>query len=207
MNYQLAYRIGFHPWEDAEDQETFRRTIFENVAQEEARYGAPFGAALDLGTGSGIWAVELGKRGWEVTGVDIVERALDRARERAGSERVDLRLVRADVTNLSDSGLRPGFRLVLDTGTFHGLRRREREAMGREVSAVAADDATVLLLGWTPRRRGPLPRGVSMADVESAFPGWAVQELGPTGFRAPKPIELLLAPNERWFRLRRGYSM
>ena len=75
--------------------------------------------------------------------------------------------------------------------------------MGREVSAIAAEDATVLLLGWAPKRRGPLPRGVSLSEVESAFAGWKVTEMGPTGFEAPKPIELLLRPDERWYRLRR----
>jgi hypothetical protein len=48
---------------------------------------------------------------------------------------------------------------VLDTGTFHGLIAAKREAMGQEVSAVAAPDATVLLIAWAPKRRGPLPRG------------------------------------------------
>jgi hypothetical protein len=47
------------------------------------------------------------------------------------------------------------FRLVLDTGTFHGLTDAEREAMGREVNAVAADDApccsTVLRLRASDR--------------------------------------------------------
>ena len=95
-----------------------------------------------------------------------------------------------------------GFRLVLDTGTFHGLTAAQREAMGREVSAVAAPDATVLLIAWAPKRRGPLPRGVSRGEVEAAFPGWDVIDVGDSGFEAPKPVELLMKPEERWYRLR-----
>jgi hypothetical protein len=60
------------------------------------------------------------------------------------------------------------------------------------------------MLGWSPKRRGPLPRGVSQSEVESAFAGWTVTDVGPTGFQAPKPIELLLRPDGRWYRLRRG---
>jgi hypothetical protein len=71
------------------------------------------------------------------------------------------------------------------------------------VSAITADDATALMLGWAPQRRGPLPRGTSRGEIEAAFPGWRVTDVGPTRFQAPKPIELLMKPDERWYRLRR----
>ena len=45
--------------------------------------------------------------------------------------------MRASVTDLRPADVGPGFRLVLDTGTLHGLHDAEREAMGRAVSAVA----------------------------------------------------------------------
>jgi hypothetical protein len=99
------------------------------------------------------------------------------------------------------SAVRGEASLVLDTGTFHGLTAAQREAMGREVSAVAAPDATVLLIAWAPKRRGPLPRGVSRGEVEAAFPGWDVIDVGDSGFEAPKPVELLVKPEERWYRL------
>lgn len=142
------------------------------MAREEDGREPPYGTALDLGCGSAAWGVRLAKRGWQVTGVDIVEKALERARERVDEEGVEMRLVHGDVTALRRADVGPGFRLVLDTGTFHGLTDAQREAMGREVSAVCAKDATVLLDCFAPRRRGPLPRGASRADVERAFPGW-----------------------------------
>ena len=203
MNYELAYAIGFHPWEEAEEQPQFTERISQLFAREESAGKPPYGPALDLGTGSGIWATQLAQRGWQVTGLDIVDRALRRARDRIQDAGVDMRLVEGDVTALRAAGIGSDFQLVLDTGTFHGLKGSQREAMGREVSAVAADDATVLMLGWAPRRRGPLPRGASRAEIEVAFPGWKVTDLGPTGFQAPKPVELLMKPDERWYRLRR----
>jgi len=203
MNYRFAYRVGFHPWEDALDQPRFVEGISELFAREESGREPPYGAALDLGTGSGIWGVQLAKRGWHVTGVDLVEKALERARNRVREEGVDMRLIQASVTDLVAADVGSNFRLVLDTGTFHGLNMAQREAMGREVSAVTADHATVLVLAWKPRQRGPLPRGASQNGIEEAFAGWATSDIGTSNFEAPKPIELLLKPGEHWYRLRR----
>ncbi len=203
MNYELAYRIGFHPWEDAEAHSPFVEKFSELVDEEESGREPPYGAALDLGTGSGIWAIQLAQRGWQVTGVDLVEKALRRAEERVKAAEVAIKLIHGDVTQLRAAGVGSGFRLLLDTGTFHGLKDHQREAMGREVDAVAAPDATVLMLAW-PRRRRPLIRGVERTEIEGAFPGWTVIDVGPSHFQAPKPIEVLLRPDEHWYRLRRS---
>lgn len=201
MNYERAYRIGFHPWEDARNQPSFVASLTRLLDAKERGGEPPHGRALDLGTGSGIWAVELAKRGWEVTAVDLVDKALERADRRVRDARVPVRILKADVTSLEMSEIGSDFRLLLDTGTFHGLSATEREAMGRQVDAVAAPDATLLVLAWTRRRRGPLPRGVDRAEIEAAFPGWQVTDMGPSGFQAPKPVELLLRPGEHWYRL------
>jgi SAM-dependent methyltransferase len=206
MNYGLAYRVGFHPWEDAADQRSFVDKLSQLLAEEEAGREPPYGRALDVGTGSAVWAVWLARRGWQVTGVDIVEKALQRARGRAAQAGVEVQLVHADVTALTRAGLSGGYRLILDTGTFHGLGAEQRMAMGREIDAAAASDATVLLLAWRPRWRGPLPRGVSFQDIERSFPGWTATEVGDSDFKVPPLVELLFKPAERWYRLRRRAS-
>lgn len=202
MNYRLAYAIGFHPWENLADHPPFAHKLLELVAHEEDGYGPPYGSALDLGTGSAVWGVELAKRGWEVTGIDIVEKALDRARKRVDEAGVEMSLVHGDVTALREAGVGSGFRLVLDTGTFHGLAQAQREEMAEEVSAVAAPDATVILDCFTPRRRGPLPRGASRADVERAFSGWEVTD-AEVADTEPDSVARLFRFDERFYRLRR----
>jgi SAM-dependent methyltransferase len=190
MNYRLAYAIGFHPWEGFADHPPFADTLTRLVAAEENGGGPPFGPVLDVGTGSGVWAVRLAERGWRVTGVDLVERALKRAHERV-------------VTALEGSGVGSGYRLVLDTGTFHGLDQAGRRAMAREVSAIAADDATVILDCFAPRRRGPLPRGAGPEEIEAAFEGWTVTAVA-VADSDPDLISRLGKFNERFYRLRRA---
>jgi SAM-dependent methyltransferase len=172
LGYKLLYAIGFTPWEQIGDLPAVTARASALFDLEEAGSEPPYGRVLDLGCGSGIWGVALAKRGWQVTGVDIVRKALRRARERAREEGVEMRLIEGDVTKLRATDVGSGYPLLLDFGLFHDeLSDEQRERMGRAVSAVAAPgrDAANGRLGarppWTaaarrePRRhRGRLPR-------------------------------------------------
>lgn len=203
VNYRLLYAMGFHPWEDLAEHRPYADGLLGLVGREEEERRPPFGAALDVGTGSAVWGVELARRGWDVTGIDIVEKALNRARERIGKAGVEMRLMDGDVTRLGDAGFGSDFRLILDTGTFHGLTDDQRVAMGSGVDAVASPDATVILDCFAPRYRGPLPRGASRADVERAFPGWEVTDVK-VADSEPDMISKLFRFDERFYRLRRA---
>ena len=198
--YRLFYRLGFHPWEDLAEHPPFADKLAELFEREESGREPPYGPALDLGCGSAVWGVELAGRGWQVTGIDLVEKPLERARERVREAGLDVRLVQGDITNLRGTDVGSGFRLVLDTGTFHGLNAEQRAAMGREVSTIAADDATVLLDVFAPRRRGPLPRGANQGDVEAAFPDWEITDIE-VADTEPEPIAKLFKFDERFYRL------
>ena len=99
-------------------------------------------------------------------------------------------IVQGDVTDLRSDEIGSEFRLVWDFGTIHGLTQEERRAVGRGVSELTTDDATILMVAWAPGRRGPFPRGVSRREVEEAFVGWNVTDEQPfdvTGL--PKPLQ------------------
>jgi len=172
--YRFFYQVGFTPWEEGATDGPAAEQIARLFEREERERRQPYGPALDLGCGSGIWSVILAQRGWQVTGVDIVPKAVRRARDRAKAAGVAARFVCGDVTALQSAGIEPGFRLILDFECFNHLSAIQRQAVGREVSVVAAPDATLLVLAWTPGRRWPLAPGASRRDIAAALPEWKV---------------------------------
>ncbi len=173
--YKLLYQVGFTPWERMAMSPLIVDQIAALFAREEEGRQPPYGQVLDLGCGSGIWSVELAMRGWQVTGVDFVPKALRRAGKRAQEADVEMQLIEGDVTKLRETGVGSGFRFLVDFGCFHDeLTEKQRGAMGREVSSVAARDASLLMLAWAPARRAMLPSGASRSDIEEAYSAWAV---------------------------------
>ncbi len=94
----------------------------------EGHKALPAGQALDIGCGTGTQAVYLASQGWEVTGIDVVQKPLRQARARSIASGVSVRWVRGDVARLSELGVTPGCTLVFDRGCFHGLNAQQQAA-------------------------------------------------------------------------------
>ena len=88
----VARYDGLADWYDEE----FQPSPLEGDAWQVARrlIGEGSGALLDLGCGTGQYAAALAELGWTVTGVDVSEDMLRRAREKG------VNAVRADATDL-----------------------------------------------------------------------------------------------------------
>jgi SAM-dependent methyltransferase len=202
LSYRLLYAIGFTPWEQVSTLPAVTEPFLAVFDREEEARRPPYGPVLDLGCGSGIWAVELARRGWQVTGVDIVPKALRRACERAEAAGVEIRLARGDVTKLGESGVGSGFPFLIDFGLFHDeLTDRQRAAMGREVSAVAAPGATLLMVAWARGRRGPLPRGANRSDIEAAYRDWTIIDEQPFDIAGAPFFKHMRKTDPRLYRL------
>ncbi len=202
LAYRILYAVGFTPWEQMA-QPPIESQIFQLFAREEEGREPPYGRALDLGCGSGIWSVALARRGWLVTGLDFVPKALRRARERAEEAGVEVQLMEGDVTKLDAAGVGSGFELLLDFGCFHDeLTDEQRKQEGQEATRAAAPGATLLMMTWSPGRRGPLPRGASREDIQDAFPEWGLvdEEAMDVPPEAPGYVK---RAEPRFYRLRR----
>jgi SAM-dependent methyltransferase len=117
------------------------------------------GRAIDLGCGTGDNAVALAQRGFEVTAIDIADRALARAHEKAAAAGVSIELREADATGLDD--LDAGtFDLVVDRGLLMSLLgERARRAYSSTIIRLTAADGNVYQHQWvlpeTPRAGSP----------------------------------------------------
>jgi hypothetical protein len=59
MNCRSTDAIAFHPWEDTATDPPFVEKAAQRFDREERRRQPPYERALDLGTGSEIWGIEL----------------------------------------------------------------------------------------------------------------------------------------------------
>ena len=168
--YGLLYRLGFAPWERRDVAESWRPLL-------EGPHAPAPGRALDVGCGSGRDAIYLAKRGWQVTAVDAVEKAVDSAKQRAVEEGVDVQWVAADVAELSRLGLKPGYDLLYDFGCIHGLTDAERQGAAAGLTQLAAPGATLLIIAFKAGRRIALPRGMNQEDVVALLgDGWDLKD-------------------------------
>jgi ubiquinone/menaquinone biosynthesis C-methylase UbiE len=172
--FRIFYRIGFTPW----DGHPIAQNLQELVEGTGEKPPLPAGSALDLGCGTGDSSIYLAQHGWKVTGVDFVPKALDKARAKAGAAGLSVNFVQADVTHLSQAGIGSGFPLIVDNGCLHNMSDSDRDAYVREVSAVAAPDARLLIVAFLPGGRFGV-RGVDPTEMERRFAsGWTLLSSG-----------------------------
>ena len=95
-----------HEWEEFFDreadyylQEPFTKHTKKEIDFLLEEFKLPEGAKiLDVGCGVGRHSIELAKRGYRVTSVDISRKMLEKAEERAQKESVEVEFIKADAT-------------------------------------------------------------------------------------------------------------
>jgi SAM-dependent methyltransferase len=140
------------------------------------------GAVLDLGCGTGVYSAALAERGWTVTGVDISEDMLRRARARGVSA------VRADATALPFDDA--SFDTVISIFTHSDFD--DFPAALREVARVLEPDGRFVYIGIHPCFVGPHSLYVQARGVPKLHEGWYRREghymeapgISPEGLRA-----------------------
>ena len=191
LRYRIMYAVGFVPW----DTDRVPPELAELAA------GMPPAQALDVGCGTGTQAVYLAQQGWEVTGVDAIDRALAKARARAGAAEVEVDWLQADVAELPELFPEPRFTLIHDRGCFHDLPDATRAAYVRGVTASAEPGATLLMLAFEPNRK-PGPAGIGEDEIRTRFAdGWRL--VSREADAAPAPSGPMAKVPRYWYRLQR----
>jgi SAM-dependent methyltransferase len=159
--FKTFYRLGFVPWDGHPLAHSLRDLI-------EGDGALTPGTALDLGCGTGDNSIYLAKHGWQVTGVDFVAKAVEKARAKAEANKLTVNFARADVTRLFSEGVGTNFGLIVDNGCLHGMSPEDRNAYVREVTAVAAPDARLLLVEFVTGGSYGVP-GIDPDEVKTRF--------------------------------------
>ena len=168
---RVLYRLGFTPW----DGHPLSPTLVELV---EGTAAPATSTALDIGCGTGDNAIYLARHGWQVTGVDYVDKPLEEARKKAATADVSVDFVKADATRLSSGGIGSGFGLIVDNGCLHGMNDDDRDAYAREVTALAAPNCRFVIVAFVPGGSFAVP-GISPDDVARRFAdGWTMLSQG-----------------------------
>ena len=153
--YRLLYRIGHTPW----DGVAAPAPLLDLLAE------LPPGRALDIGCGTGMHSRLLAESGWQVTGVDLIGRALETAARRTPAELADrIDYVRGDATKLGAVLPSVVFDLVLDVGCFHGLGEGSRERYLRSLAPFTGAGSVLFLMATQPRK-GIGPHGMDAHDA------------------------------------------
>ena len=165
IGYQVMYRLGITPWVHGEPPEPLAALI-------EGPRSLPPGDMLDIGCGTGQDAIYAARRGWNVTGLDVVPRALEQARRNARAAGVAVRFLHGDIARAGRGELDANYTLLLDGGCLHGLAPDQLRRAAATLTDAAKPGAVLLMLAFAPGRRGPAPRGIDPAQVPGLFPQW-----------------------------------
>lgn len=156
-----CYRSGHVPW----DTGITPPEIVQIVAE------LPPGRALDIGCGTGTTLRYLVDQGWEADGVDFVEQAIDRAREKLAPFPPERwRALVCDITRFDAcAGLRPPYDLAIDIGCGHGLYGEQRIQYARDVAARVRPGGTFML--YAHQRHSEIDFGWMPDEVSALFAG------------------------------------
>ncbi|WP_017584693.1 class I SAM-dependent methyltransferase [Nocardiopsis ganjiahuensis] len=166
------YRAGSPPWDTGV-------TPPELVALVEGDDALPSGRALELGCGTGTNALYLARHGWEVSAVDMVDLAVERARDRAREAGVDVRFEYADATRLDGLDLPGPYDLYFDLGCYCGIPAHRRDAYAEGLTRRAAPGARFLMFGYGFEAFPDPVSGVDADELRDRFADWELVDVTP----------------------------
>ena len=180
-DWNETYKEPDLPWDTGEADEHLTKLIDTGTISP--------GSALEIGCGTGTNSLWLARHGFSVLGVDIAQKAIDRANKKKKNSALSCDFKVMDF--LHDNHLPQSFDLVFDRGCFHTFDEdSERDIFARHVSRVLKKNGIwVSLIGSTeggPREVGP-PRRTAEEVIKAIEPYLEITELRTIMFRTNLP--------------------
>ncbi|MCK4635222.1 MAG: class I SAM-dependent methyltransferase [Candidatus Aenigmarchaeota archaeon] len=89
---------------------------------------------VDLGCGEGFYSIYLASKGFDVTGIDISERAVRYAKENAAETGVKIKFMAIDVSDLHK--LKDKFDFILEWALMHHIMPQQRQKYAEDVNRI-----------------------------------------------------------------------
>jgi len=118
---------------------------------------------LEIGCGTGTNSIELARRGYRVTAVDLVDLALEQGKEKAKKAKVEIDFRLGDFTKLELGG---PFDCVVDVSVYDGIRTRNLAGFLEALRRASRTGTRWLSLAGSAT--DPLPNGPPMV-TEAEF--------------------------------------
>lgn len=122
--------------------------------------------ALDLCCGAGTNPIYLAKKGFEVTALDVSDKAMEYAKEAASKEGVDMFLIVADFLKLPL--VSSGFNFVFDFGCFHHVDVEDRNSFIKGVHRVLKPRGTYMMTCFS-YKNGPAWNHFTVEEITELF--------------------------------------
>ncbi len=135
--YEFTYRHFRAPWDIGAREELV--SLVESKRIQPCR-------AIDLGCGTGANAIYLAQCGFDVTGVDYAEAAIEKSRARAREAGVQVNFLVDDLTNLRYVSGK--FALLIDYGVLDDLRLNQRQSYLHNMVPLTHSGSLYLLWGF-----------------------------------------------------------
>ncbi len=118
MALKKWYEILFENYSKTYDRETFTQGTRQETDFIENEIGFNKSIEiLDVGCGTGRHSVELARRGYSVTGIDLSDDQLSAARAKAGEAGFQIRFIKADARDFTSTG-KFGLAIMICEGAF-----------------------------------------------------------------------------------------
>lgn len=171
-----AYEHDRAPWDIGRPQPAILRLADDGELIE---------PVLDVGCGSGEHALLAATNGLEVTGIDISQLVIERARAKARQRGLSAEFLTGDVLALDQvERLAPPFRTAIDAGCFHTFPNADRPIYAASLADVVEPGGVLHLLCFselTPGTDGP--RRVTQAELIATFSlDWRVDRIEADAF-------------------------
>jgi ubiquinone/menaquinone biosynthesis C-methylase UbiE len=148
-NLYSSQNVETMPW--------YNENLDSDLEEELERRKISKGRILDLGTGPATQAIQLAKRGLQVTGSDVSEAAINRASEVYVHDKD--KEISFTVDDILNSKIKDkSFDYVFDRGCFHVLPIEKRPVYIREINRILDDKGILFLKCFSikePRQEGP----------------------------------------------------